>query len=143
VLLRTSRENLGIRRRSGTVSLALFSTFCRAGSAMVAASGFIVIITSYSSFKITTIEIITICIHALVISFLLAGHPGNGAYVALAALCLNYGRGFEAGYIILKPLMFYLIAVGTFLDAMIASFASYACAQMSGFVEKKNTARFV
>jgi hypothetical protein len=34
--------------------------------------------------------------------------------------------------------MFYLIAIGTFLDAMIASFASYACARMSGFVEEKS-----
>jgi Na+/H+-dicarboxylate symporter len=143
VLLRNSKENLGIRRRSGTVSLALFGTFCRAGSAMVAAAAFIVIITSYSSLEITRTEIFSICIRAIAVSFLLAGYPGNGAYIALAVLCLGYGRGFEAGYLILKPLMFYLIAVGAFLDVMIASFASYACARMSGFVEKKDVGKFI
>jgi Na+/H+-dicarboxylate symporter len=44
VLLRHTKENFGIRRRSGSLSLALFATFCRCGSAMVAASAFIVII---------------------------------------------------------------------------------------------------
>jgi Na+/H+-dicarboxylate symporter len=143
VLLRNSKENLGIRRRSGTVSLALFGTFCRAGSAMVAAAAFIVIITSYSTLEITRTEIFSICIRAFAVSFLLAGYPGNGAYIALAVLCLGYGRGFEAGYLILKPLMFYLIAIGTFLDAMIASFASYACARMSGFVEEKSVGKYI
>jgi len=143
VLLRHSKESFGIRRRSGTISLALFTTFCRAGSAMVAAVAYIVIIKSYSSLDITAVEVVTVCIRAFAISFLLAGHPGNAAYVALAVLCLGSSRGFEAGYLILKSLMFYLIAVGAFIDVMIASFASYASARMSGFIEEKNTGRFI
>jgi hypothetical protein len=117
----------------------LFSNFCRAGSAMVAAVAFIVIIKSYSLLGITFTDVMGICIRALIISFLLARHPGDGAYIALAVLCLGYGSGYEAGYLILKPLAFYLIAVGTFLDVMIASFASYAVARTSGFIEEKNT----
>ncbi|MCL1837084.1 MAG: cation:dicarboxylase symporter family transporter [Treponema sp.] len=142
VLLRNSKDNFGIRRRSASVSLVLFSTFCRAGSAMVAAMAFFVIIKSYSSLGISMAEVFSVSLRALAISFLLARHPGDGAYTALAVLCLGYGGGFEAGYLILKPMAFFLIAVGTFLDIMIASFASYACAQMSGFVEEKNVARF-
>ena len=138
VLMRHSKENLGIKRRSSTVSLALFSTFCRAGSAMVAAVAFIVIIKSYSSLGITTAEVFSIFIRAFGISFVLAGHPGNGAYAALAVLCLGYGRGFEAGYLILKPMIFFLIAAGAFLDVIITSFASYALAQMNGFIDEKN-----
>jgi Na+/H+-dicarboxylate symporter len=137
VLLRQFKESLGIRRRSGTVNLTLFSTFCRAGSAMVAAVAFIVIIKSYSSLGITTVEVFSIFIRAFAISFVLAGHPGSGAYAALALLCLGYGRGFEAGYLILKPLTFYLIATGAFLDVMIASFASYASARMSGYINEQ------
>jgi hypothetical protein len=70
-------------------------------------------------------------------------HPGDGAYTALAALCIGYGRGFEAGYLILKPLAFYLVAVGTFLDVMISSFASCAVARISGFLEEKNIVHFI
>jgi hypothetical protein len=117
--------------------LTLFSTFCRAGSVTAATVAFIVIFKSYSSLGITSAEIFSIGIRALVISFFLARHPGDGAYTALAVLCLGYGKGFEAGYLILKPLAFYLIAIGAFLDVMIAAFASYAAARLSGFVEER------
>jgi len=137
VLLSHAQENLGVQRRSNAVSLTLFSTFCRAGSATAATVAFIVIFKSYSSLGITSAEIFSIGIRALAISFLLARHPGDGAYTALAVLCLGYGKGFEAGYLILKPLAFYLIAVGAFLDVMIASFAAYAVARISGFVEER------
>jgi Na+/H+-dicarboxylate symporter len=141
VLMRHTKENLGIQRRSNVISLALFNTFCRAGSAMVATIAFIVIFKSYSSLRIPFEEVLSISIRAFAISFLLARHPGDGAYTALAVLCMGYGKGFEAGYLILKPLAFYLIAVGTFLDVMIASFSSYAVARVSGLVEEKKPAR--
>jgi Na+/H+-dicarboxylate symporter len=140
VLLSHAQENLGVQRRSNAVSLTLLSTFCRAGSAMAATVAFIVIFKSYSSLGITSAEILSIGIRAFAISFLLARHPGDGAYTALAVLCLGYGKGFEAGYLILKPLTFYLIAVGAFLDVMIASFAAYAVARISGFVEETSPA---
>jgi Na+/H+-dicarboxylate symporter len=143
VMLRHAKENFGVQRRSSSVSIALFSTFCRAGSAMVAAVAFIVIIRSYSSLEITREAVFAICIWALAISFLLARHPGDGAYTALAVLCVSYGRGFEAGYLILKPMAFYLIAVGAFLDIMIASFATYVTARLSGYSGEKGVSHFI
>jgi Na+/H+-dicarboxylate symporter len=143
VLLRHMKENLGTRRRANTVTTALFSTFGRAGSAMVAAVAFIVIIKSYSSLGVTMTDVLSIGLRAVLISFLLPRHPGNGAYTALAILCLGYGRGFEAGYLILKPLAFYLVAVGTFLDVMIMSFAGYALAKSGGFQEEKSIRHFI
>ena len=143
VLLRHTKENFGARRRSNIVSLTLFNTFCRAGSAMVAAVSFIVIIKSYSLLGISFGDVMAISLRALLISFLLARHPGDGAYIALAVLCLGYGSGYEAGYLILKPLAFYLIAIGTFLDVMIASYASYSVAKASGFIEEKNVKNFI
>ena len=137
ILFRHIKENLGVRRRSNAVTVALFATFGRAGSAMVAASAFIVIINSYSSLGITMSDIFIIAGTAILISFLLAGHPGTAAYTALAVLCMSYGRGFEAGYLILRPLAFYLIAVGTFLDVMINTIASYAISHTSGFLDDK------
>jgi Na+/H+-dicarboxylate symporter len=139
-LLSHTRENLGVQRKSNAVSLMLFTTFCRAGSAMVAAIAFIAIFKSYSTLTIPFEEVFSICIQALLISFLLARHPGDGAYTALAVLCLGYGKGFEAGYLILKPLAFYLVAIGTFIDVMIASFATYVTAHISGYTEEKSAA---
>lgn len=143
LLLRHIKENFGVRRRSNVITLTLFSTFCRAGSAMIAAAAFIVIIKSYSSLDIPPRDILSIGIRAFVVSFLLARHPGSGAYTALAVLCQGYGRGFEAGYLILKPLAFYLVAAGTFIDVLICSFASYAIAKTSGFVEEKSVRHFI
>ncbi|MDR2096656.1 MAG: dicarboxylate/amino acid:cation symporter [Treponema sp.] len=143
VLLRHLKENMGVKRRSNAVSLSLFAVFGRAGSAMAAAAAFIVIIKSYSSLGITPADIMAIGVRAFFISFLLARHPGDGAYTALAVLCLDYGRGFEAGYLILKPMAFYLIAIGTFVDVMVASYASFAIARISGFQEDKSLRHFI
>jgi Na+/H+-dicarboxylate symporter len=143
VLLWHLKENLAIKRRSNAVSMALFSTVCRAGSAMVAAVAFIVIFKSYSSLGITTNELLSIGIRAFIISFMLARHPGDGAYTALAVLCLGYGHGFEAGYLILKPIAFYRIAIGTFLDVIITAFASYVVAQSSGYVSERKVSQFI
>jgi Na+/H+-dicarboxylate symporter len=144
VLIQHTKENFGVRRRSNVVSMALFSSFCRAGSAMVAAVAFIFIYKSYSRMGMDPSVVMSIGVRAFVISFLLARHPGDGAYTALAVLCLGYGQGFEAGCLILKPMAFYLIAVGTFLDVMIASFASYAIARLNGYiVEEKSKNHFI
>ena len=143
ILYRQMKENLGVRRRANSITVTLFAFFGRAGSAMVAAVSLIVIINSYSSLSISTSSIITIAFRALLISFLLAGYPGTGAYTALAVLCLEYGQGFEAGYLILRPLAFYLIAIGTFLDVMICSVASYGIGRFSGFQENRELKRFL
>jgi Na+/H+-dicarboxylate symporter len=143
VIFRHSKENLGVRRRSNTVTVALFAAFGRAGSAMVAAASFIVIIKSYSSLGITLADVVSIGLRATLISFLLARHSGDAAYAALAALCLDYGRGYEAGYLILKPLAFYLIAVGAFLDVMINCFAGFALARIGGFQEDRKPRSFI
>ncbi|MDR0376816.1 MAG: cation:dicarboxylase symporter family transporter [Spirochaetaceae bacterium] len=143
VLLRNVKENLGVRRRANAVCLPLFASFGRAGSAMVAAAAFIVIIKSYSSLGITIADAAAIGLRAVLISFLLARHPGDGAYTALALLSLGYSRDFEAGYLNLKPLAFYLIAIGTFLDVMISSFSTFALAKLSGFQEEKSIRHFI
>ncbi|MDR1838631.1 MAG: dicarboxylate/amino acid:cation symporter [Treponema sp.] len=144
VLQRHSKENFGIKRRSGALSLSLFSTFCRCGSAVIAAAAFIVIIKSYSYLRIARIDLFSIGLRALVISFIIARHPGEGAYIALAVLCLSYGDGeYRTGYLILKPLAFYLIAVGTFIDVMLNAFGTYILARANGFIEEKNLVRSI
>jgi Na+/H+-dicarboxylate symporter len=143
VIFRHVKENLGVRRRSNAVTTVLFAAFGRAGSAMVAAAAFIVIIKSYSSLGVTLTDVVSIGLRAVLISFLLARHSADAAFTALAVLCLGYGRGYEAGYLILKPLAFYLIAIGTFLDVMIACFSSFAIARINGFQEDRESRHFI
>ncbi|MCL2229833.1 MAG: cation:dicarboxylase symporter family transporter [Treponema sp.] len=144
ILQRHAKENFGIRRRSSALSLSLFATFCRCGSAMVAAAAFIVIIKSYSYLRISTLDLLTIGLYAFAISFVLARHPGEGAFIALAALCILYGGGeYKAAYLIMKPLAFYLIAIGTFIDIMLNAFGTYVLAKTNGFIEEKNLVHFI
>jgi Na+/H+-dicarboxylate symporter len=144
VLMRHQKENFGIRRRSSALSLALFTTFCRCGSAMVAGAAFIVIIKSYSHLRIGTLDLLTICLFAFLVSFVLARHPGDGAFIALAALCTIYGGGeYKTAYLIMKPIAFYLIAIGTFIDVMLNAFGSYVIARANGFIEEKNLVHFI
>ncbi|MHC6202404.1 dicarboxylate/amino acid:cation symporter [Breznakiellaceae bacterium SP9] len=143
VILRQLKENMGVKRRCSTVCVSLFTTFGRAGSAAVAAASFIVIIKSYSSLGIPLENIFTIGLQAFLLSFVLAKHPGDGAYSALAILCLGYGRGFEAGYLILKPMAFYLVSIGTFMDIMICSFTTVAISRLSNLHEDKAVRYFV
>ena len=144
ILLRLSKDNLGIRRRSNALSLALFSTFCRCGSAMAAAAAFIVIIKSYSYLRIGAADLLTIGLYAFAISFVLARHPGDGAFIALAALCLTYGSGeYKAAYLIMKPMAFYLVAIGTFIDVMINAFGAYVLARTNHYIEEKSMSHFI
>jgi Na+/H+-dicarboxylate symporter len=144
VLQRHSKENFGIKRRSSALSMSLFATFCRCGSAVVAAIAFIVIIKSYSYLRISSIDLFMIGLRAFAIAFILARHPGDGAFIALAALCMGYNNGeFSAGYLILKPLAFYLISIGAFIDVMLNAFGTYIMARSNGFIEEKNLVRFI
>ena len=144
ILQRHSKENFGIRRRSSAISISLFATFCRCGSAMVAAAAFIVIMKSYSYITINTLKLFTIGLYAFFISFALARHPGDGAFIALAALCLNYGdEAYRAGYLLLKPMAFYLVAIGSFIDIMLNAFGAYIIARTNGFIEEKNLVHFI
>jgi len=145
VMFRHLKENLGVRRRCNMVTITLFSAFGRSGSAMAGAMAFMVVVNSHSALGITAADVVTIATSAFIISFLLGSHPGSGAYAALAVLSINLGDalGFPAGYLILRPIAFYLIAVGTFLDVMITSVASYAIAHSSGFRGEKEPRNFI
>ena len=111
---------------------------------MVAAAAFIVIIKSHSYLRIGTLDLLTIGMYAFFISFVLARHPGEGAYIALATLCLIYGGGvYKDAYLIMKPLAFYLIAIGTFIDVMLNAFGTYVLAKTNGFIEEKNLVHFI
>jgi len=143
VLQRHLKENFGLRRRSSALSTALFTTFCRCGSAMTAAAAFIVIVKSYSDLQIDSMVLISIGLHTFAISFLLARHPGTGAFVALAAICVSFEDVYRTSYLLLKPLAFYLAAIGAFIDVMLNAFGTYIIARANGFYEEKNLVHFI
>ncbi|MDR2802850.1 MAG: dicarboxylate/amino acid:cation symporter [Treponema sp.] len=143
VLMMHLKENLRVRRRSSSITLALFSTFGRSGSAMVACVAFIVIIKSYSSLSIPGHDLIYIGFTAFCLSFMLARNSSDAAFTALALLCARYGHGFETGYLILKPIAFYLISIGAFIDIIITALGSFAIAHLNNIQDDKSLTRFI
>ena len=125
IAMRHGSESLGIKRRVNAVSYPVFTIFARSGSALVTAICFVVILRSYSSLSIFFAVILWIGVTSLCLSFILGGMPVGGTFVALTIMCTTYGRGFEAGYLLLKPVAAIIGAFATAIDAATAMFGSY------------------
>ena len=78
ILLRHVNESLGVRRRVSSVSLPVFSIFCRAGSAMVVTVSFVMIVRSYSSLGIGSKDMLWLVLVASIFSFFLGRFPAAG-----------------------------------------------------------------
>lgn len=128
VNLRHARESLGQHQQAADVSVSLFSIFGRGGSALVTAICFVTILRSYSSLGFTAFDVVWIFVTTFAISLVLGAIPQGGTFVALTVLCTMYSRGFEAGYLLLKPAAPILCSFAAAFDAASAMFGSYVVA---------------
>lgn len=141
--IRHGKESLGIRRRINGVSQPLFSIFARGGSALVTTVSFIVIWRSYSSLNIPFLDILWITFVSFGISFLLGGFPGGGAFISLTVLCTLYSKGFETGFLLLKPAAPILCSFAAAFDVLTAMFGSYIVAVKTKLIEHHNIKHFI
>lgn len=141
--IRHGKESIGIRRRINGVTYPLFSIFARGGSALVTAIGFIMIWRSYSSLNIPFLDILFIFFTSFGISFLLGGFPVGGAFVSLTVLCTLYGRGFETGFLLLKPAAPIICSFAAAFDAVTAMFGSYIVAVKTKHIEHHGISHFI
>lgn len=141
--IRHGKESLGIRRRINGVTYPLFSIFARGGSALVVTVGFIVIWRSYSSLGIPFLDVLWILFTAFGISFLLGGFPAGGAFIALTVLCGLYSRGFETGYLLLKPAAPIICSFAAAFDAITAMFGSYIVSVKTKLIEHHSIQHFI
>ncbi|MBL8966002.1 MAG: dicarboxylate/amino acid:cation symporter [Spirochaetaceae bacterium] len=142
-LTKHAKESLGIRRRSNGLVLPLAFILGRAGTALVTATAFIVVLSSYSNLGISVGSLAWILAAAPLLTFMLSAAPGGGAIVALTALCTLYGKGFENGYLIVAPIALPLAAVGAFLDTLWAGAAALFIAKRGGQAQDKEARFFI
>ena len=109
-------------------SLPLFSSFARGGTALVTSICFVTILRSYSSLGFTVFDILWIFAVSFIISFALGSFPQGGTFVSLTVICSMYGRGFEAGYLLLRPAIPVLCSFAAALDVLSAITGSYIVA---------------
>ena len=145
VLLRHSNESLGVRRRISSVVLPVFSIFGRACSALVITVSFVVILKSYSInvFRIAFSDIFWLVGYASLFSCLLGRFPAGGTYIALTSLCMLYGRGFESGYLILRPAAFFIGSVAAAINALTAITGTYITAYRFNMTGRKDLRFFI
>lgn len=141
--MRHGKESIGIRRRINGITFPLFNIFARGGSALVTVVGFIMIWRSYSSLTIPFLDILWITFASFGISFLLGGLPAGGVFVSLSVLCTIYGRGFETGFLLLKPAAPIICSFAAAFDALTAIFGSYVVAVKTKLIEHHGINHFI
>ena len=143
VNIRHSKESIGIRRRLNSIVMPIFSSFGRGGTACVTAISFIVILRSYSGLGIAFTDIIWIALVSFGLSFVLGAIPMGGPFVAISVICSLYGRGFDAGYLLLKPTIPVICAVATAIDTVTALLGSYLIASKNKWIERKDMKKYI
>lgn len=137
------KESLGVRRRSGSVSMPLVLAFGRAGTAMVTATAFVAILNSYSNLGLGSTAVIWMMFTVPAAALLLGAAPGSGPIIALVALCSSYGRGFESGYILLVPAALPLVMIGSFVDSVCMACIIEAVSSQEGFTISKDIRHYI
>lgn len=125
---RHSKESLGIHDETNNFALPLFSIFARGGTALVTSICFVMILRSYSSLGFTILDVFWIFAVSFVTSFALGNFPVGGTFVSLTVICAMYGRGFEAGYLLLRPAMPILCSFAAAFDVLSAITGNYIVA---------------
>ncbi len=64
-------------------------------------------------------------------------------FIALANICVLYGRGIEQGYLILRPVLPLLISFGILLDVITSSLVVFLTARHEEFQKDIEAADFI
>lgn len=142
-LAKHDKENLGIRRRAGTLTLPVALLLGRAGTALVTSTSFLVVLNSFSNIGLTAENLLWLLAFVPLSALLLGTAPGRGPASALALLSSLYGRGFETGYLLLVQAAVPLLLAGVFLDAIWAGCVSWLTAQSEGMAAEREVRRYI
>ena len=141
--IRHGKESLGIKRRVNAFTYPLFAIFGRGGAALVQAAAFILILRSYSSLSISFIDTLWILAISFILSFALAQIPTGGPFIALTIMCQIYGRGFEAGYLLLKDVAPIMCSFAAGIDVFTAMVGSYIVGVKTQMIEHQELKKFI
>lgn len=101
------------------------------------------ILRSYSSLGYSAFDILWIFVAAFAISLVLSSLPSGGTFIALTILCTMYGRGFEAGYLLLRPAAPVFCSFAAAFDAVSAVFGTYIVAVKTKQFEHVEVKHFI
>ncbi|MGP1587516.1 MAG: dicarboxylate/amino acid:cation symporter [Treponemataceae bacterium] len=143
VNIKHSKDSLGIRRRANTICMPVISAFGRGGAACVTAASFVVILRSYTGLGIGFSDVLWIILMSFLFSFTLSSLPIGGPFATITIMCSLYGRGFDAGYLLLKPAIPVICAAAASIDATNAIVGSYIIASKNKWIERKDIKKYI
>jgi Na+/H+-dicarboxylate symporter len=143
VLSKHGKESFGVPRSIGSSVYAVSACLGRAGSAMVAAVSFMLVLRSYSQIEVSFLQVLWVVGFSFLISFVLGAVPGMGAYFAVFMLCSLYGKGLQEGYLVLKAIAPLLVAFGAFIDVLGSAFISLLIAREENVWTEVETENFI
>lgn len=142
-LLKHAKESLGIHRRSGTLTIPVALLLGRAGTSLVIATSFIVVLNSFSNLGLSAANLLWLLLFVPLSALLLGAFPGRGPAAALALLSGLYGRGFETGYLLLAQAALPLLLAGIFLDSVWAGCVAWLVARSEGMADEREIRRYI
>lgn len=137
------KENEGISREVGALSVPLLTLFARGGTALVGGASMLLVIRSYTSLDLTPYQIFWVFFFSFLFSFAISHAPRLGIYAMLSLLCDFYGRGLDRGYILLLPMLPILIGFSALLDTACAALLTRLTAYNADFLEEVPSKEFL
>ncbi|MBP5251602.1 MAG: dicarboxylate/amino acid:cation symporter [Treponema sp.] len=141
--LRHAKESLCIEDQTAYFSVPLLSIFARGGAALVQTLSFVLILISYSELSISITNMLWIGSVSLLLSFVLGQLPSGGPFFAITIMCGMFGRGFEAGYLLLKDFAPVITSFAAGFDALTAIFGMYIIAAKTKTLHHQELSKFL
>jgi Na+/H+-dicarboxylate symporter len=142
-MIRQQRENLGIKRRYGGLTLPMALIFGRAGSAFLASYAFVVILYSYSPLIGSLPTLLSLLLIIPLATMLSSVLPQSNLIGTLAIACVLFGQGMENGYRIILPAAVALGYGSNLLDTLWLVLAQTFGSQKIVPREQKSSAHFI
>jgi Na+/H+-dicarboxylate symporter len=149
MLVKHGKENLGIPRKVGSAVYSLFAVFGRAGTALVSAVSFYLILNSLlPSADIDFVKILYVFGFSFFFAFALGSVPGLGAFVSITLLCYQFDAfwptfGLLQHYKILEPIKVVLVSFGVVLDIITSYLVSYIVGKQEQVLYPKELRDFI
>ena len=80
---------------------------------------------------------------SLLLSFVLGQLPSGGPFFAITIMCGMFGRGFEAGYLLLKDFAPVITSFAAGFDALTAIFGMYIIAAKTKTLHHQELSKFL
>jgi aerobic C4-dicarboxylate transport protein len=143
MLIKHGKENMGVPRKTGSITYPILALFGKAGTALVVSVSFFIILKSISAADINFLDVLWVIGFSFLVSFAVSSRPGDGVFIAIVLLCNASTQITQNQYLILKAIQPLLIGFGVILDVATSAFISFLITHRDGIKLKIEARDFI